>query len=109
MTDNETLGTFLIALGTLIKNKSTGGLVDDSMMGLAKMAMKEEEAVSLGEVVIETPQEVTDTGVSLQNIETAPIEVPHTDFIKPNMTGETEYTRRIQELETRLQQRGLNI
>lgn len=105
MTDNETLGTFLIALGTLIKNKATGGLVDDSMMGLANLAMKEEEAMKSGEPTTE----VTDTGVPLQNIETTPIEVPQTDLIKPNMTGETEYTRRIQELETQLQQRGLNI
>lgn len=102
MSDNETLGTFLIALGTLIKNKATGGLVDDSMMGLANMAIKEEEAV--------TQPEVTDTGISLNNIETTPIELPaSTELVKPDLTSETEYTKRIKELEAQLQQKGLGL
>lgn len=105
MSDNETLGTFLIALGTLIKNKATGGLVDDSMMGLANMAnmaIKEEEAVS--------QPEVTDTGISLNNIETTPIELPASaELVKPNLTSETEYTKRIKELEAQLQQKGIGL
>lgn len=102
MSDNETLGTFLIALGTLIKNKATGGLVDDSMMGLANMAIKEEEAV--------TQPEVTDTGISLNNIETTPIELSASaELVKPDLTSETEYTKRIKELEAQLQQKGLGL
>lgn len=102
MSDNETLGTFLIALGTLIKNKATGGLVDDSMMGLANMAIKEEEAVA--------QPEVTDTGISLNNIETTPIELPASaELVKPDLTSETEYTKRIKELEAQLQQKGLGL
>lgn len=102
MSDNETLGTFLIALGTLIKNKATGGLVDDSMMGLANMTIKEEEAV--------TQPEVTDTGISLNNIETTPIELPASaELVKPDLTSETEYTKRIKELEAQLQQKGLGL
>lgn len=102
MSDNETLGTFLIALGTLIKNKATGGLVDDSMMGLANMAIKEEEAV--------VQPAVTDTGISLNNIETTPIELPASaELVKPDLTSETEYTKRIKELEAQLQQKGLGL
>ena len=104
MTDNETLGTFLIALGTLIKNKAMGGLVDDSMMGLANMAIKEEEAISQPE------PEVTDTGISLNNIETTPIELPASaELVKPDLTSETEYTKRIKELEAQLQQKGIGL
>lgn len=104
MSDNETLGTFLIALGTLIKNKATGGLVDDSMMGLAELAIKEEGAISQPE------PKVTDTGISLNNIETTPIELPASaELVKPDLTSETEYTKRIKELEAQLQQKGIGL
>ena len=102
MSDNETLGTFLIALGTLIKNKAMGGLVDESMMGLAKMAINGEGS--------EAQPEVTDTGISLNNIETTPIELPASaELVKPDLTSETEYTKRIKELEAQLQQKGLGL